>query len=99
LHDTKSDRLNRTAARSRINTCVRPLVAALCVSLAAAALAAPVAVPNSDFSWAANNGSVGGGPLGGMPDHAVFKVFWDVARADTFAPPRTVLELHHTKAR
>jgi glutamate synthase domain-containing protein 2 len=37
--------------------------------------------------------------LGGLPDHAVFKVFWDVARADSFSPPRTVLELHHTKAR
>jgi len=37
--------------------------------------------------------------LGGHPDHAVFKVFWNVSRTDTFAPPRTVLELHHTKAR
>jgi glutamate synthase domain-containing protein 2 len=37
--------------------------------------------------------------LGGVPDHAVFRVFWQAARADTFAPPRTVLERHHTKAR
>jgi glutamate synthase domain-containing protein 2 len=37
--------------------------------------------------------------LEGHPDHPVFKVFWDVARADSFAPPRTVLELHHTKSR
>ncbi len=37
--------------------------------------------------------------LSGTPDHVVFKVFWDVARADTFAPPRTILELRHTKAR
>jgi len=37
--------------------------------------------------------------LAGTPDHVVFKVFWDVARADTFAPPRTVLELRHTKSR
>ena len=37
--------------------------------------------------------------LGELPDHAVFKVFWDAARADSFAPPRTVLEVHHTKSR
>ncbi len=37
--------------------------------------------------------------LSGTPEHVVFKVFWDVARADTFAPPRTILELRHTKAR
>ena len=37
--------------------------------------------------------------IGGLPDHAVFKVFWEAARADSFAPPRTVLELHHTKMR
>ena len=37
--------------------------------------------------------------IGGLPDHAVFKVFWNAARADSFAPPRTVLELHHTKSR
>jgi glutamate synthase domain-containing protein 2 len=37
--------------------------------------------------------------LTGHPDHNVFRIFWNVARADTFAPPRTVLELHHTKAR
>jgi hypothetical protein len=36
---------------------------------------------------------------GSLPDHAVFKVFWEVARADTFAPPRTVLEAQHTKSR
>jgi len=37
--------------------------------------------------------------IGGLPDHAVFKVFWDVACADSFAPPHTVLELQHTKLR
>ena len=37
--------------------------------------------------------------LSELPAHAVFKVFWDAARADSFAPPRTVLELHHTRAR
>ena len=37
--------------------------------------------------------------IGGLPDHVVFKVFWQVARADTFAPPHTVLELQHTKSR
>ena len=35
--------------------------------------------------------------IGGMPDHAVFKVFWHAARADSFAPPSYVLEKHHTK--
>ena len=37
--------------------------------------------------------------IGGTPDHAVFKVFWDLARADSFAPPKSVLELQHTKSR
>ncbi len=37
--------------------------------------------------------------IGGLPDHAVFKVFWDAARTDSFAAPRTVLEQHHTKSR
>jgi glutamate synthase domain-containing protein 2 len=37
--------------------------------------------------------------LKGVPDHAVFRVFWDVSRADSFVPPRTVLELHNTKTR
>ena len=34
-----------------------------------------------------------------VPDHAVFKVFWEVARADSFAPPHSVLDLKHTKTR
>src|SRR5580765_3913948 len=29
--------------------------------------------------------------IGGHPEHAVFRVFWDVSRADSFSPPRTVL--------
>ena len=37
--------------------------------------------------------------IDGMPNHAVFKVFWNAARADTFAAPHSVLELHHTKSR
>jgi glutamate synthase domain-containing protein 2 len=37
--------------------------------------------------------------IGGLPDHAVFEVFWNAARTDSFAPPRTVLEQHHTKMR
>ncbi|HEX6833817.1 MAG TPA: FMN-binding glutamate synthase family protein [Rudaea sp.] len=37
--------------------------------------------------------------LAGIPDHSVFRVFWDVARADSFAPPRNVLEQQHTKSR
>ncbi len=36
--------------------------------------------------------------IGGVPDHAVFEVFWKVARSDSFAPPKTVLEQQHTKA-
>jgi len=35
--------------------------------------------------------------IGGLPDHAVFKVFWHAARTDSFAPPSYVLEQHHTK--
>jgi glutamate synthase domain-containing protein 2 len=34
-----------------------------------------------------------------IPDHAVFKVFWEAARAESFAPPRNVLDLKHTKTR
>ncbi len=37
--------------------------------------------------------------IGGLPDHAVFKVFWHAANADSFAPPSYVLEQHHTKSR
>ncbi|MEP6485385.1 MAG: FMN-binding glutamate synthase family protein [Rudaea sp.] len=37
--------------------------------------------------------------LGGEPEHQVFKVFWKLSRSDSFAPPKTVLELQHTKAR
>jgi glutamate synthase domain-containing protein 2 len=37
--------------------------------------------------------------IGGTPDHVVFKIFWDVSRTDSFAPPKTVLEQHHTKVR
>jgi glutamate synthase domain-containing protein 2 len=37
--------------------------------------------------------------LEGTADHAVFKVFWDAARIDTFAAPRNVLEVQHTKMR
>jgi len=29
----------------------------------------------------------------------VFRVFWEASRADSFAPPRTVLDVHHTRAR
>jgi len=34
-----------------------------------------------------------------LPDHAVYKVFWNASRSDSFAPPRNVLELQHTKSR
>ncbi len=37
--------------------------------------------------------------LSGQPEHPVFKVFWDVARADTFAAPESVLTVYGTKAR
>jgi glutamate synthase domain-containing protein 2 len=35
----------------------------------------------------------------GVPSHAVFKVFWHVARADSFEAPPTVLSLRTTKMR
>jgi glutamate synthase domain-containing protein 2 len=35
--------------------------------------------------------------LSGVPDHPVFKVFWDVARADSFAAPSTTLSLRGSK--
>ncbi len=35
--------------------------------------------------------------LSGVPDHPVFKVFWDVARADTFDAPATTLSLRGAK--
>jgi len=37
--------------------------------------------------------------IDGLPEHAVFRVFWEASRADSFAPPRTVLDVHHTRAR
>ena len=37
--------------------------------------------------------------LAGVPDHPVFKVFWDVASADSFAPPATTLSLRGSKQR
>ncbi len=37
--------------------------------------------------------------LSGQPEHPVFKVFWDVARADTFAAPESILTVYGTKAR
>jgi glutamate synthase domain-containing protein 2 len=35
--------------------------------------------------------------LSGVPDHPVFKVFWDVSRADSFAAPSTTLSLRGSK--
>lgn len=35
--------------------------------------------------------------LSDTPDHPVFKVFWNVARADTFAPPAHTLSLRGSK--
>ena len=37
--------------------------------------------------------------LAGVPDHPVFKVFWDVARADSFEAPATTLSLRGAKIR
>ena len=36
---------------------------------------------------------------GGMPDHAVFKVFWDRARPDSFAPPPEATAMLASKLR
>ena len=35
--------------------------------------------------------------LGGLPEHAVFRIFWHAARADTFAPPAHTLSLRGSK--
>jgi hypothetical protein len=35
--------------------------------------------------------------LGGVPDHPVFKVFWDVARAESFEAPATTLSQRGSK--
>jgi len=37
--------------------------------------------------------------LGGVPSHAVFRVFWDAARADRFDAPPNVLTMRTTKMR
>jgi glutamate synthase domain-containing protein 2 len=37
--------------------------------------------------------------LDGVPDHPVFKVFWEVSRADSFKAPETVLRMAMTKTR
>jgi glutamate synthase domain-containing protein 2 len=36
--------------------------------------------------------------LNGTPDHPVFKMFWEVARAETFAAPDYLLRSHHPVA-
>lgn len=36
--------------------------------------------------------------LQGAPEHPVFKVFWEIARADTFAPPDYVIRSHRPVA-
>jgi glutamate synthase domain-containing protein 2 len=36
---------------------------------------------------------------GGMPEHAVFKAFWQLARSDSFAAPRELQEPRQTKFR
>ena len=43
-------------------------------------------------SWARH-----GELLTGVPEHPVFKVFWEIARADTFAAPPNVLSMRRTK--
>jgi glutamate synthase domain-containing protein 2 len=37
--------------------------------------------------------------LSGVPDHPVFKVFWDVASAESFSPPSTTLSQRGSKLR
>ena len=37
--------------------------------------------------------------LSGVPDHPVFKVFWDVSRADSFSAPPTALSLRGSRPR
>jgi glutamate synthase domain-containing protein 2 len=37
--------------------------------------------------------------LNTLPEHPVYKVFWNASRSDSFAPPSYVLELQHTKSR
>jgi glutamate synthase domain-containing protein 2 len=37
--------------------------------------------------------------LARVPDHPVFKVFWEISRADTFAAPPNVLNMYTTKIR
>jgi hypothetical protein len=32
-----------------------------------------------------------------VPEHAVFRTFWQMSRADTFAPPDRVLEMRRSK--
>jgi glutamate synthase domain-containing protein 2 len=34
-----------------------------------------------------------------LPEQPVYKVFWNASRSDSFAPPKNVLELQHTKSR
>ena len=36
--------------------------------------------------------------LEGVPGHPVFKVFWEVARADTFEAPLSLMMMRGTKA-
>ncbi|WP_190278965.1 Ig-like domain-containing protein [Dokdonella koreensis] len=88
---------------SRLPARLRPwLVALAAFGLAWAALvqAAPIAIPNGDFSNAANNGSVGGGVLGGTGTNVQIGAgpwranYWGVA--GLLAPP--VLEIGNGRA-
>ncbi|MDQ3617262.1 MAG: FMN-binding glutamate synthase family protein [Pseudomonadota bacterium] len=35
--------------------------------------------------------------IGGIPDHAVFRAFWAVARSDSFAPPETIRKMRDSR--
>lgn len=94
---------NGRDSRSHARLHPRPWLAALAafgLCWAAIVQAAPVAVPNGDFSNAANNGSVGGGVLGGTGTNIQIgagpwrATYWGVA--GLLAPP--VLEIGNGRA-
>ena len=37
--------------------------------------------------------------LSSVPDHPVYKVFWEASRSDSFAAPETILTLRSSRSR
>lgn len=74
----------------RLRAAFQSLLAAVTLLLGTSCLAAPIPVPNGDFSNPANNGTVGGGVIGGSGSAAIGSGPWQgtyAGIASLLAPP------------